>query len=88
MSTLVERLRLPITVYYYPEDEGRLNEAADRIEALEAEVERLTKRIPDPDDLRMLANIAEWADEQHPERWDSQETAAAIASVRATLEDD
>jgi predicted nuclease with TOPRIM domain len=58
-----------------------------QIRDLKKKVRELERGIPDPDDLRMLANIAEWADEQHPERWDSQETAAAIASVRATLEE-
>jgi len=72
--------------YRNPEGPG----AADRIEALEAEVERLTKRIPDPDDLRIVLDLAD-CEYANVEEFGSEEEkrlyGEPIARLRAILEE-
>lgn len=56
MSDLTQRLRSPMAVFYHHDvDDGALlREAADRIETLEAEVERLTARVKELEGVTRL----------------------------------
>jgi hypothetical protein len=51
------------------------------------EVERLRARIPDPDDLRLVLDAAEYVVKEYDTGPEPDMLAAAIASLRATLEE-
>ena len=57
---LVKRLRAGVNLYYGTGPSGLLNEAADRIEALEAEVKRLEQQ------LKMARRLAHRSQPEYP----------------------
>jgi HAMP domain-containing protein len=57
---LVKRLRAGVNLYYGTGPCGLLNEAADRIEALEAEVKRLEQQ------LKMARRLAHRSQPEYP----------------------
>jgi len=64
-----------------------LDAANQYVGALEAQVERLTRRIPDPDDLRLVLDAAEYVVKEHDTGPEPDMLAAAVARLRATLEE-
>ena len=60
MDDLVKRLRAGVNLYYGTGPSGLLNEAADRIEALEAEVKRLEQQ------LKMARRLAHRSQPEYP----------------------
>jgi hypothetical protein len=64
-----------------------ISEQDTHIKALEAKVKELERLIPDPDDLRLVLDAAEYVVKEYDTGPEPDMLAAAIASLRATLEE-
>ena len=83
MSDLVKWLREEASFAYHRAEKDMLTEAADRIEALEAEVERLTARVAELKEA--LASMVEYS--RYNECWQDRHPEY-IERARAALKED